>query len=154
MAGGNPAGIVVKRWSGMDRDEVFEMMALRSEVFFVEQRIDEPDFDAADRDESTVHMWIRDVEGIAAYLRVTRLAPPERGARTTFGRVAVRANRRRGGLARALIREVLQECGQEPLVIHAQEYVVGLYEDYGFKVVGERFTEAGLAHRTMIRAGA
>ena len=142
-----------KRWSEMTRDEVFEMVVLRSEVFFVEQRIDEPDFDIADRDESTLHLWISDDDGIAAYLRVVELGTPERGAVRTFGRVAVRGNRRQQGLARRLIQDVLERFGDEPLIIHAQSYVVRLYEDFGFTVVGEPFTEAGLLHATMIRPG-
>ncbi len=143
--------IVVKRWSQMTRDEVFDMMVLRTEVFFVEQRIDEQDFDRADRDERTLHLWIADDDGIAAYLRVVELDAPEEDALRTFGRVAVRSNRRREGLARHLIREVLERFGDEPLIIHAQTYVVRLYEDFGFEVVGEPFVEAGLPHRTMVR---
>ncbi|RMB62240.1 GNAT family N-acetyltransferase [Tessaracoccus antarcticus] len=143
--------IVARRWSEMSRDEVFEMMLLRTEVFFVEQRIDEQDFDAADRDDRTLHLWIADDDGIAAYLRVAALGVPEFGADRTFGRVAVRINRRGGGLARRLVREVVERCGHAPLTIHAQTYVVRLYEDFGFTVVGEPFVEAGLPHRTMVR---
>lgn len=145
--------IVEARWSEMTRDEVFDMVVLRTEVFFVEQRIDEQDFDAADRDERTLHLWIPDDDGMAAYLRVVDLDTPELGACRTFGRVAVRANRRYVGLARRLIVEVLERYGREALIIHAQSYVVGLYEDFGFTVVGEPFDEAGLPHRTMIRPG-
>ncbi len=137
----------------MSRDDVFEMVLLRTEVFFVEQRINEQDFDAADRDERTLHLWIPDHRGCAAYLRVAELDEPERGARRTFGRVAVRADRRHEGLATQLIREVLDRFGGEALTIHAQEYVVRLYERFGFEVVGERFIEAGLDHRTMVRPG-
>lgn len=143
--------IVTKRWSEMTRDDVFDMVVLRTGVFYVEQRIDEQDFDAADRDETTLHLWIQDSEGMAAYLRVVGLAVPEEGALCTFGRVAVRANRRHEGLARQLISEVMDRYGDEPLIIHAQSYVVKLYEGYGFCVVGEPFDEAGLPHRTMLR---
>lgn len=146
-----PTPVVMKRWTQMTRDEVFEMVLLRTQVFFVEQRIDEQDFDHADRDERTLHMWMQDGDTMVAYLRVTELAEPELGARRTFGRVAVAADRRHGGLARRLIAEVMKRFGDEVLIIHAQEYVVGLYEDYGFTVTGERFTEAGLPHRTMVR---
>lgn len=128
------------------------MVLLRTEVFFVEQRSDEQDFDAADRDERTLHMWIADDDGVAAYLRVRELDEADGGALRTFGRVAVRADRRHEGLARQLIREVLEHFGHEALIIHSQEYVIGLYEEFDFRVVGERFVEAGLAHRTMVRA--
>ncbi len=136
----------------MDRDEVFEMVLLRTEVFFVEQRIDEQDFDAADRDCRTLHMWVGDDHGLAAYLRVRDLDEAEEGASRTFGRVAVRQDRRHEGLARQLIEEVLNRFGHESLTIHSQEYVVRLYEEFGFTVVGKQFVEAGLPHRTMVRA--
>lgn len=145
------ASLVVKRWSEMSRDDVFEMVLLRTEVFFVEQRIDEQDFDDADRDERTLHLWTSNERGVAAYLRVQELDAADAGALRTFGRVAVRADSRRAGLARKLIREVLVRFGHEPLTIHSQEYVVGLYEEFGFRVVGEPFMEAGLPHRTMVR---
>lgn len=152
----NPANaampIVAKRWSEMTKDDVFEMVLLRTQVFFVEQRIDEQDFDDADRDERTLHLWISDDHGMAAYLRVRELDEVDAGALRTFGRVAVRMDRRHEGLARGLIREVLALVGDEPLTIHSQEYVVGLYEEFGFQSRGEKFVEAGLPHRTMVRA--
>lgn len=135
----------------MSKDDVFDMVVLRTDVFYVEQRINEQDFDDADRDERTLHLWIRDGDGIAAYLRVVELVVPEQGASRTFGRVAVRSDRRGEGLARRLIREVLEHFGDERLIIHAQSYVVRLYEEFGFSVVGEPFDEAGIPHRTMVR---
>lgn len=144
--------LTVKRWSEMSRDDVFDMVLLRTQVFFVEQRIDEQDFDDADRDERTLHMWLSDAQGVAAYLRVQELDESAEGSLRTFGRVAVRADSRGTGLARKLIREVLVRFGHEPLTIHSQEYVVRLYEEFAFKVVGERFMEAGIPHLTMVRA--
>ena len=135
----------------MTKDEFFDIASLRSEVFFVEQRIDERDLDDTDRASSTLHVWIPGDDGVAAYLRMVTLDEPQYGARRSFGRFAVRSSRRGEGLARQLVASVLERYGHEPLVIHAQSYVVGLYEDYGFAVVGEPFVEAGLHHRTMVR---
>ena len=143
--------LVAKHWTEMTRDEVFDMVLLRSQVFYVEQRIDEQDFDQADRDDRTLHVWIRDDDGTAAYLRARELDEAEHGARRTFGRVATRPDRRHQGLARLLIADVIARFGHEPMVIHSQSYVVPLYEDFGFTVVGGPFVEAGLSHRTMVR---
>lgn len=143
--------VLAKRWPDLTTDELFDIVVLRTDVFYVEQRIDEQDFDALDRDPSTVHCWIADDSGAAAYLRVVELPVPEFGASRSFGRMAVRADRRREGLAGRLIHDVVQQYGEEMLVIHAQSYVVGLYETFGFTVVGEPFDEAGLPHRTMVR---
>lgn len=143
--------IISKRWGEITADEFFDIVRLRTEVFFVEQRIDEPDFDDADRAPTTDHLWLADDRGCAAYLRVVQLAAPELGARRSFGRVAVRSDRRGEGLARQLVAEVIDRYGAEPMMIHSQEYVTGLYADYGFEPVGELYDEAGLAHRMMVR---
>lgn len=145
------AGPVVKRWSELTLNEFFDIVVLRTDVFYVEQRIDEQDFDVLDRDAGTLHWWIADANGAAAYLRVVNLPVAEHGVRRSFGRMAVRSDRRQGGLARLLIAAVVEQYGHEPLIIHAQSYVVGLYQAFGFRVVGEPFDEAGLPHRTMLR---
>lgn len=148
---GRVSRIVIKPWRQLTTDEFFELVRLRTEVFFVEQRIDEPDFDEADRADSTQHFWIADDEGAAAYLRVVKLSEPELGAMRSFGRVAVRADRRGEGLARVLIQAVVDTYGAEPMVIHSQAYVVPLYENFGFVAVGEGYLEAGLPHQMMVR---
>lgn len=146
-----PGPVICKPWAAITPDEFFEIVQLRSMVFFVEQRIDVVDLDAADRAPDTLHYWISDQAGVAAYLRQVRLAAPESEAPWSFGRVAVRADCRRTGLARLLIAAVVERIGDLPIVIHSQEYVLGLYADYGFSLVGERFFDAGLPHWRMRR---
>ena len=145
--------IQAKAWEELTKDELFEIVCLRSEVFFVEQRADTPDFDAFDRDPRTRHWWVPDVGGCAAYLRTVELDEPELGASQSFGRVAVRADRRGEGLARRLIAAALGRLGKKPLVIHAQSYVVPLYQDFGFTTVGEEYLESGIPHLRMLRPG-
>ena len=145
--------IQVKAWEELTKDELFEIVCLRSEVFFVEQRADTPDFDAFDRDPRTRHWWVPDVGGCAAYLRTVELDEPELGVSQSFGRVAVRADRRGEGLARRLIAAALGRLGKKPFVIHAQSYVVPLYQDFGFTTVGEEYLEAGIPHLRMLRPG-
>lgn len=141
-------------WADLTRDEFFEIASLRCEVFYVEQRIDVQDFDEADRDPTTLHHWISDDRGCAAYLRFITLPKKELDAAHSFGRVAVRRDRRGEGLARQLVARVLTEHGHLPMTLHSQEYVAGLYAEFGFDVVGERYEEAGLPHLMMFRPGA
>lgn len=143
--------IACARWQEMGRDEFFEIAQLRCEVFFVEQRVDVQDFDEYDRSEHTRHYWIRDGLGCAAYLRSIVLEASEFGATHSFGRVAVRRDRRGEGLARRLVKACLSDLAGAPVVIHSQAYVVDLYAAFGFHVVGEPFDEAGIPHRTMLR---
>ena len=145
--------IQVRNWEELTRDEFFEIVSLRSEVFFVEQRIDIPDLDDLDRHPESLHWWIPDETGCAGYLRTVLLGEPELGATRSFGRMAVRADRRGAGLARALVAAVLGRFGGQPIVIHSQSHVVPLYRGFGFEPVGPEYPVAGIPHTRMRRPG-
>ncbi|KGA04902.1 MAG: hypothetical protein GM43_5100 [actinobacterium acMicro-4] len=146
--------IVVKTWSEFTPDDVFEMAVLRSEVFFLEQKITEEEFDAADRDPSTVHLWVGDDRGMAGYLRIVdspTAADVHEGIAKSLGRMVVRADARGQGLAERLMARALDIAGEQPLYLHAQDYVTNLYAKFGFEARGELFMEAGIPHRLMVR---
>lgn len=144
-------GVECRAWRDLSRDEFFEIARLRCEVFFVEQRVDVQDFDEGDTHPDSLHYWIADEQGCAAYLRFIRFPRPEEGADFGFGRMAVRRDRRGEGLARRLMERVLADRGHLALTIHAQDYVVDMYRAFGFEVVGDLYLEAGLPHRMMHR---
>lgn len=144
--------MIVKTWAELSTDELFEIVRLRAEVFYVEQRIDEQEFDDADRAPTTRHLWIADRTGVIAYLRtVIDDAPHFRDARHSFGRVIVRQDHRGEKLAQELIDEVMTLQSSEPMYLHAQAYIVPLYLKYGFTVEGDEYVEAGLPHIMMYR---
>ena len=144
--------VVQKSWAELTTDELYSFLKLRTDVFFVEQKVDEEELDNRDQEPTTQHLWIADEKGAAAYLRIIVDAEPEfRDARTTFGRVAVRSDHRGEGLAQVLIARVMEQVGHDPMYLHAQEYVTALYEKYGFVVHGESYIEAGLPHIMMYR---
>lgn len=151
MADSSP---IQRTWSQLTLDEFFELARLRTEVFFLEQRIDEPELDDRDRDDSTEHVWIADERGPAAYLRVVVDATPQPGnrdARRLIGRVVTRADRRGEGLSRRLLEHVIALHGREPLALHAQSYIQPLYAAVGFESYGEEYLEAGIPHIGMHR---
>ncbi|MDO5082230.1 MAG: GNAT family N-acetyltransferase [Arachnia propionica] len=143
--------IRVRPFRELSTDELYEIAQLRELVFHLEQRITVADLDDLDRARDTRHWWVAGPAGIVAYARSVRLATPEHGAVASFGRVAVRADRRGEGLAAGLVTAILEQFRDEPVVIHSQRDVVGLYERFGFRAVGEEFLEAGIPHRSMIR---
>lgn len=143
--------LIAKRWEELTKDEFYEIAKLRCAVFFVEQRVTVQDFDDVDRHPRTEHWWMSDTQGAAAYLRVYPLEVPELGATASFGRMAVRADRRGEGIAKQLVAPVIERWGAEPIVLHSQAYITRLYESFGFQVVGEPYEEAGIQHRMMIR---
>ena len=130
------------------------MAILRSEVFFLEQKIDEEEFDKADRDPTTLHLWISDDEGMAAYLRIVHnpaQAVSHDGIADSLGRMVVRKSARGRGLAQVLMARALEIAGDKPLYLHAQDYVTTLYAKFGFERRGELFQEAGIPHVVMVR---
>jgi ElaA protein len=146
--------VVRKTWTELTTDELYDFLKLRTDVFFVEQRIDEEELDNRDQEPTTEHLWIADDKGTAAYLRViVDETPQHRDAHRLFGRVAVRSDRRGEGLAQVLIDDVLRLYGNEPMLLHSQEYIAPLYAKFGFVPFGESYVEAGLPHVMMYREG-
>jgi ElaA protein len=146
--------LCVKTWGEFTPDDVFEMAVLRSEVFFLEQKITEEEFDWADRDPATQHLWISDEEGMLAYLRIVHdlgAADTHQGITDSLGRMVVRLDARGQGLAARLMHAAIERVGDRPLYLHAQTYVTSLYARFGFVEHGDVFEEAGIPHILMIR---
>jgi ElaA protein len=145
--------VSVKPWAALTTAELYSLLKLRTDVFFVEQRIDEEELDKRDLEPGTMHYWIADDAGTAAYLRVLFNAEPEHlDAHRVVGRVVVRADRRGEGLAQMLMTRVLDDFGSEGILLHAQEYIAPLYAKFGFEAFGEVYPEAGIPHISMYRS--
>ena len=146
--------VVQKSWSELTLEELYSFVKLRTDVFFVEQRIDEEELDNRDQEPTTRHLWIADVAGTIAYLRVlVDTTASHLDANLCLGRVVVRADRRGEGLAQVLVSRVMEQFGHESMLLHAQEYVAPLYAKVGFEAFGESYIEAGIPHISMYRAG-
>ncbi len=146
--------LVSKTWGEFTPDDVFEMAVLRSEVFFLEQKITEEEFDRFDRDPHTRHLWFSDDRGMVGYLRIVHdpdAAKAHEGIPDSLGRMVVRADSRGKGIAGRLMQAALDIAGDKPLYLHAQSYVQALYANYGFEPRGDVFDEAGIPHILMIR---
>ena len=143
--------VIAKPWGELTTDELYSVMKLRTDVFFVEQKVDEEELD--NRDQVAEHFFIVDAIGTAAYLRVLFDESPEHlDAHRVVGRVVVRADRRGEGLASQLLDRVLSLYGHEAMLLHAQEYVAPLYAKSGFVPFGLPYDEAGIQHISMYRS--
>jgi predicted GNAT family N-acyltransferase len=68
-------------------------------------------------------------------------------------RLAVLPNYRKQGIGKQLMVSALSaitQRGKFLVIVHAQEYIIQLYQQLGFEVVGEKFNEAGIPHVKMI----
>ncbi len=140
--------LTVKHFTQLTRDELFELYKLRVAVFIVEQQCAYPEVDDADR--QAYHIWLRDEDGIQAYLRVLP-------AGTTFDTVSIGrviAVKRRQGLGSRIVAEGIraakEKLGANIITIEAQTYARGLYEKAGFVQSSEEFLEDGIPHIQMV----
>jgi len=147
--------VIVKRWDDLTTRELYAVLKLRTDVFYVEQKVDDSELDWRDAEPSTLHLWIEEDGAPVAYLRVLQDAEPEyRDARRVIGRVVVHPEHRGRGLAQELLAVVVERFGDESMLLHAQSYIVPLYLRAGFEAVGDEFVEAGIPHQSMWRPGA
>lgn len=139
--------LIVKHFSELSAEELFEIYKLRVSVFIVEQSCPYQDIDDADK--SAYHVWLRDEDGIEAYARVlpAGVAFPT----AAFGRVI--AVKRRCGLGTkivaAAIETAMDKLGADMITIEAQVYARSLYENLGFRQTSEEFLEDGIPHIQM-----
>lgn len=129
------------------QEELEAALALRHEVFCVEQGVPENE-ELDGRDGEGIHLVaVSDDGGVVATCRVLMV-----GNTAQFSRLAVRASARRQGIATALLELADAEtlaAGGRRLVLHAQTYARRLYEQAGYRPRGRVFWEAGIEHIAM-----
>lgn len=129
-----------------DRGEMTQALALRHDVFCVEQGV--PEHEELDgRDPDGIHLVAIAGQELLGTCRVLMV-----GTTAQFSRLAVRASARRRGIATALLQAADVEthaAGGRRLVLHAQTYAQPLYEHAGYGARGRMFVEAGITHIAM-----
>ncbi|AYG02802.1 GNAT family N-acetyltransferase [Gryllotalpicola protaetiae] len=145
--------MICKAFDELTTRELYEIAKLRTDVFFVEQRVDETELDYRDLEPLTRHYWIADDDGsVHAYLRTLWDEDPQhRVAHVVIGRVVTRADARGRGLASRLLTAAIADNPGHDLLLHAQEYAQSLYAKAGFEPYGEVYLEAGIRHIGMYR---
>lgn len=139
--------LVIKHFSELTADELYEIYRARVAVFVVEQRCAYQDVD--DDDRLSYHFWISDNSKLVAYLRL--IVRDRESGFVRLGRVL--SLRRREGLAKKLVSEAVafakDRLDAKEIDLDAQTYVRAFYESLGFEVLGEEFLEDGIPHIAM-----
>ena len=139
--------LVIKHFSELSAEELFEIYKLRISVFVVEQKCPYQEVDDADR--VAYHLWLKDEDGIEAYARVL----PQKAFSSTamIGRVI--AVKRRCGLGSKILEAAIHAAKAnlhaDKITVEAQVYARSLYEKHGFRQTSEEFLEDGIAHIQM-----
>lgn len=132
--------------------DLYDIVALRTAVFVVEQACPYQDTDGIDA--VSHHLWTRDAEGrLVAYLRV--VPPGARYAEPSLGRIITAKTARHTGLGKALVREGIGRAeglyGRQAIRIGAQRYLLRFYEGLGFVSTGHEYDEDEIPHTEMLR---
>lgn len=131
---------------------LYEILALRQEVFVVEQNCPYQDCDG--KDLPSWHLTGRDENGkLVCYTRLLPEGVAYPGY-VSIGRVVSSPSVRGLGTGKTLMENSLQMCrqlfGNQPIKIGAQTYLLKFYESFGFKSTGEEYLEDGIPHTKMI----
>jgi predicted GNAT family N-acyltransferase len=127
-------------------DEMAQLLALRHDVFCVEQGVPERE-ELDGRDEEALHLVAVEDGRVLATCRLLFV-----GTTVQFSRLAVADDARRRRLATrllALADEETRAGGARRLVLHAQTYTRSLYDAAGYEPRGRVFMEAGIEHVAM-----
>ena len=139
---------VVKRFEELTPEELYDILKLRAEVFIVEQNCVYQDID--DKDKGAWHVFLRDDDGLEAYLRVL-----DKGVafeEVSIGRVVSRKREKGFGkmVMDAGIKAAVEKLGADRIKIVAQSYAEGFYQKSGFVTVSEEFMYDGIPHVYMV----
>ncbi len=145
-------------WSTFDqltRDQLYEILRMRQEVFTVEQDCAYQDADGKDPFAWHLCGWSGESESPAllAYLRM--VFPGKKYAEPSIGRVLTAASTRGTGLGRELMRRAVENTEREyphaPIRISAQQHLERFYGELGFERVSDPYDEDGIPHIEMLR---
>ena len=133
----------IKFFKELKTTELYEMLKVRFQVFYLEQACRYPDLD--DIDYKAYHLALFRRGKVIAYARlyeqkgiwhIGRLLTTERGQ----------------GFGLYMIQRAIDEAkrlGAKSLTLHAQAQTVELYERFGFEAISDTFIEAGIPHVQM-----
>ena len=142
-----------KLFSELSINELYAMMALRQEVFIIEQ--DCPYMDADGKDQKSHHLLGYSLDGnLVAYLRLVQ--PGISYKEVSFGRIVTSKKVRRKGVGKQLMEEGIRQSellyGRVANRISAQSYLTPFYKKFGFKCVGNEYLEDNIPHTEMLKA--
>jgi ElaA protein len=143
------------RFADLTVAQLYEMLALRQQVFVLEQTCLYPDIDGLDTGAYHLLGW-RDVDGrreLVASLRC--LAPRAKYAEMSLGRVVTSPAARGTGLGRELVAQGIAHAESlhrgHAIRIGAQAHLERFYANFGFVTVSEPYDEDGIMHVDMVR---
>lgn len=142
--------ITCKTYSELSKEELYQILQLRSEVFVVEQDCVYQDIDF--KDQKAMHVLGFKNEKLIAYTRLFKSGDYFENA--SIGRVVVAEKERINGyghiIFEASVKAINEFLKEEKIKISAQKYLKKFYESHNFKQIGEEYLEDGIPHIAMV----
>ena len=139
-----------KSFDDLNKDELYEILKFRQEIFIVEQK--SWYVDADNLDQFSLHLLVQNRLGLMGYLRLT--PPGKKYKEASIGRVSIREDHRGKKLGDKLLSKGIEKSKQvyksSSCRISAQEHLITYYENHGFRVQGTPYDEDGIPHIEML----
>ena len=139
-----------KSFDELNKDELYEILKFRQEIFIVEQK--SWYVDADNLDQFSLHLLVQNRLGLMGYLRLT--PPGKKYKEASIGRVSIREDHRGKKLGDKLLSKGIKKSKQvyksSSCIISAQEHLIAYYENHGFRVQGTPYDEDGIPHIEML----
>lgn len=143
--------IRIKTFEELTKTELYAILALRCEVFVVEQECAYQDLDY--KDQKAIHVLGKKEGKVVAYTRMFK--PGDYFNNTSIGRVVVAQDARQYGYGKdimlASLKEIEENFPKGNIELSAQTYLVRFYRDLGFVEQGEGYLEDGIPHVRMVK---
>ena len=139
----------IKPYNDLSKDNFFDILKLRIEVFVVEQCCYYQELE--DEDKEAFHVSIYN-DGII--VAVGRIIPNLHNKEVKIGRIAVKMEHRKKGLAYKMMKDIMNFISKKyknfSVLISAQTYLIEFYQSFGFKEIGNTYLEDGIEHINMV----
>ena len=141
---------VIKNFSELSTEEIYNILKIRSEVFVVEQNCVYQDID--EKDQKAVHLFLEKNNEIIAYTRIFKKGDYYE-ENPSIGRVVVSKKERGKNLGKEImlnsIEFIKKELEGRKIELSAQKYLDKFYTDLDFYSEGEDYLEDGIPHQRM-----
>ena len=140
----------VKSFQELSLEEFHDIIALRIQIFIIEQNCPYQEVDG--KDKLAHHLFFKnEMDEIIA---VTRILPQGISyTEVAIGRVVVHEDYRGTGLGNQLMADsmnfVRDKYGEVPVRLSAQKHLENYYGNHGFKSTGKEYLEDGIPHVEM-----
>ena len=139
----------IKPYNDLSKDQFFDILKLRIEIFVVEQCCYYQELDNEDKE--AFHVSIYNGGIIVA---VGRIIPNLHNKEVKIGRIAVKMEYRKKGLAYKIMKDIMNFISKKyknfSVLLSAQTYLIEFYQSFGFKEIGNTYLEDGIEHINMV----